>query len=698
MSSPKTFAFERSNFRKLIAQNPNYFGNQPGSQLKAAKAITFNTSYEELTCVGYNPELNELYATFQLKQDGGFSGDLCSPGSLEYIRFFVDYGSGWIDQGEVAVNVHDIPDDKDCFKDDEKPLSFTASLELKDAKRSFCGNEVLPRVRAILSWNNPIPSDPNHTPVWGNRKDCQIQLKPYFLTIKPELKEVFINEFLEIASANPQLTIAQAQAVVNAKSAGTTTHFADFAPKPLKLKELADLYKCDNEFTVAPLRFSLNSLQAMLQVPSYSEDSFEVIPELNLGELLEELENTSANTNFEELECLGLDYNRELLNATFRIKRSTGFSGGLCEKGSKEYVAFWADWDDNCEWSYLGTSVVYVHDLDEIKEGGVCYTAVLPYNFDKVRSNCHHPRVVRLRAVLSWNTPPSTTDPDELETFGNRIDTHIQLKPGEQRGEKTPSFTILGGIPVDKIDNTTGLTLPGAAFALNGIGVEAGSPFARRVVVQGPLFPGEKYRVQVRRKGEVNWSDVITPLNLVGFNPGTGTVVYTPNLPDASNYFDYQPNHLNLNNILAWWDTNGDDRWEVKVDILGVAGSFTRTIQLNHQVPEAAISIALSGTPGAGNCEDYKPGDKMTGNFVARSPYLRQYTLGTNVPGATMIPANGTINTATAPGDAWEMTLPAGTPKCGYYVAVNVVDKTIIDSSKVGFRRNPNAGFCVREA
>ena len=33
-----------------------------------------------------------------------------------------------------------------------------------------------------------------------------------------------------------------------------------------------------------------------------------------------------------------------------------------------------------------------------------------------------------VRAVLSWNTPPST-DPNVLNGFGNRLDAHIQLAP-----------------------------------------------------------------------------------------------------------------------------------------------------------------------------------------------------------------------------------------------------------------------------
>ena len=692
----KRFEFERSNFKKLIAKNPNYFGTQADSKLKPVQALSFNTHYEELACIGYNPALNELFATFELKQESGYGGDLCSNGSLEFVRFFVNYGSGWLDQGQVAVNVHNIDTKKDCFKDKEKPLCYTASLTLKDVKRAFCSTEVLPEVRAILSWNQTIPSNPLHKPVWGNVLDCQIQIKPYYIFIPPVLEKAFVNEFLEVASQNPQLTIADATAVVNANVENPKT-FDDFAPQPLALHQLAELYQSDYDFSVAPLRFSLTHLQAYLQSPSVTASIFDNIPGLNLSDIIEAFDNTKANTSYEELESLGLDYNRALLTATFKIKRPSGYSGDLCRKGSKEYVAFWADWDDDCKWSYLGTSAVNVHDLKKIDKDGICYTAVLPYDFDKFRRSCKKPKVVRLRAVLSWNTPPSTTDPDDLNTYGNRLDTHIQIKPDLGILPGGASFTILGGIPVNQIDDTSGLTTAGAAFALTGIAVAPDSPFAQRVVVQGPLHPGKKYRVQVRKSGDSNWTDVITPLRLVGFDPITGNVTIRMSYPDSAGYFDYFNNNENLNNILAWWDTSGDALWEVKLDIQGTPGVFIKRIQLNHTRPEADINITVSGTPGDGNCKDYFPGMTMKGKYVARSKYLSQYTLRTSVPGGVMMPGSGTSNTPVSPGADWSLTLPPETPRCGYFVGIRVNDKTIINSSKVGFWTDRTAGFCVRE-
>lgn len=95
---------ERGDFKLLVAENPNYFGNLANSPFKPVKKIIASTKYEELTCVGFNPDTNLLEATIAVKLPFGYNGNLCQFGSNEYVRFFVDYGGGWIDNGVVAVS------------------------------------------------------------------------------------------------------------------------------------------------------------------------------------------------------------------------------------------------------------------------------------------------------------------------------------------------------------------------------------------------------------------------------------------------------------------------------------------------------------------------------------------------------------------------------------------------------------------
>ena len=99
----------RVQFLELLATNPNYFGNLKGSTLKPVVTIANDTFYEQVTCLGFNPSTNVLEAVVQVKQASGYNGTLCQSGSYEYVRFFVDYGSGWEDAGVTAIGVHDIP-------------------------------------------------------------------------------------------------------------------------------------------------------------------------------------------------------------------------------------------------------------------------------------------------------------------------------------------------------------------------------------------------------------------------------------------------------------------------------------------------------------------------------------------------------------------------------------------------------------
>src|SRR5260370_23943271 len=77
---------ERQNFVSLILENPNYFGNLEGSAFQPVKPIKFNTSYEELVCVGLQPQLDRLEAVIDIKRPTGYGGASCTAGSYEFVR------------------------------------------------------------------------------------------------------------------------------------------------------------------------------------------------------------------------------------------------------------------------------------------------------------------------------------------------------------------------------------------------------------------------------------------------------------------------------------------------------------------------------------------------------------------------------------------------------------------------------------
>src|ERR671931_276722 len=85
---------ERTQFHLLLLENPNYFGTAPDIGLPPKLELSGNTTYEQITCLGYNQRLDLLEATVQIKLPTGYGGNLCSAGSTEFVRFYIDYGGG----------------------------------------------------------------------------------------------------------------------------------------------------------------------------------------------------------------------------------------------------------------------------------------------------------------------------------------------------------------------------------------------------------------------------------------------------------------------------------------------------------------------------------------------------------------------------------------------------------------------------
>jgi hypothetical protein len=689
---PKGHA-ERLQFPKLIAKNPNYFGTFPEVKLPPIFPLSNDTTFEELTCVGYNPDQGILEAVIQVKQATGYLGNECTPGSFEYIRFFVDTGTGFVDAGLAAVNVHDLPDANDCAQQAEKPLTYSASISYTPPNSEDCDEPVLPAVRAILSWQTiPSANDPNFNPAWGNHFDCHIQLAPGPFTIFD-----FIEDLIEDGFKLPPLA-EKYKAVAKLPIPGPD-------PAPLTLQEVAKLYSEGPAAKIVPShRFGFSEVHKVVNAPVVSGQAVQskiaefAALKIDWAKLVGVVEDTNANVTFEQLDCLGLEGGAgfERLVATLRIKQQFGYSGDLCTAGSFEYVAFWADWDDTCQYTYLGTVPVRVHDIQRQLPEDLCYTAVLPVDLSQHRAGCETPKIARIRAVLSWAVPPSTTDPNALDTWGNLIDAHVQIQPGEIPNPLNPKISILGGIPTSQIDGTTGFTTPFARFAGNNLLADdlgRACPFGGVVEVQGPEFPGYKYRIQVRDVSVGgSWQTVATPLMLTRWDGTT----YISN-PDVGGYFEYQQYVNNIENLLGNWGSFGDDLWEVKIEIADlfdnpVLGAVpdTHLIQLDNTAPLASVDITTAG----GDCGKFPVGTLLGGIFVARDVNFGFFSLGTLPFSGPISPSSGSVQTPVA-GSSWSLNT-TGMKSCGYVVEVDVADRSIVNSAWGAHNRaSGSTGFCL---
>jgi hypothetical protein len=144
-----------------------------------------NTTYEELTCLGLQPDQETLEAVVVIKRPYGYKTDPCGDGSTEYVRFFIERAGVWHDLGVSSFNAYNM-------LDSNHPLAYTVTIPLSEPEK-YCIYENLMKVRAILSWNQEPPAgNATWTPPWGNRLDATVQIDAWklpFITVHDLLAE-----------------------------------------------------------------------------------------------------------------------------------------------------------------------------------------------------------------------------------------------------------------------------------------------------------------------------------------------------------------------------------------------------------------------------------------------------------------------------------------------------------------------------
>ncbi|HWZ81931.1 MAG TPA: hypothetical protein VNW47_04875 [Terriglobales bacterium] len=471
---------ERKYFKNLILANPNYFGTIPKFGGKVVKAFSGDTTYEQLTCLGLNPGglfgSGLLEAVVNIKQHSGYGTDGCGSGTVEYVRFFVQNASGWHDLGLSSIQVYDLAG--------PLPLSYAVSVDFNEA-RKFCGTENILRVRAILSWQwEPTPGDPNFIPIWGNVVDANVQVAPWFLyevplseliaekvlTIDPGvLKKVDVNQPLP---ANPPDTLSYTELKSLYAKSKVPGHRFGFAEA--------------TKLTSGSISKALGPVAGLIQSKASSKESASLLNTVGLlageelGAILTGIAETSGDTNFEQLTCAGYNPQSRELEAVLQVRQNTGYSGNLCTAGSTEYVSFFAFFGGI--WNALGTTQVQVHDLNAATPAHPISYAVFRIS-NLTSMPCDQLQGVPLRAILSWQTPP--TGPDFIPVWGNVINTYVQPQIAAGDNEQMRLMRI-GRVTVSGIGNATGLANPtGVAGDCAG----DDSPFGGSPTVEGDFIP-----------------------------------------------------------------------------------------------------------------------------------------------------------------------------------------------------------------
>jgi hypothetical protein len=341
-----------------------------------------------------------------------------------------------------SVKVSDIPG--------KKPLCYAVHRDF-DSFKKFCKYENIVKVRAILQWNAAPPANaPWHIPVWGNVLNVQVQIHP--------LPYMLLADFIQTLEMIPFPIPDPIGPVV--KALDPSIKLMAMKPDPPNLMQKKALYK---DKGVPVHRFAFQEAQQLMKLSNPNElvsagkaalveQGLSVV---ELDDMLGKLFPKDGDTSYEELRCVGLYPEKDLLAAILTVKKSTGYSGPLCSGGgSTEYVAFWIDFIDGAGFQYIGTATVKVHDLKTIPDEDLQYAVFLKKDLSNYQVPCEAgPRIVRLRAILSWETPPPSDNPDYVPVWGNREECRVQLDSGELVGH-IPLIETVGDIGVNDIDQS----------------------------------------------------------------------------------------------------------------------------------------------------------------------------------------------------------------------------------------------------
>ncbi len=658
------------------------------------------TDYEEVTCLGLEPEQATLYAIVNIKREQGYGGNLCDgPGAREYVRFFADWNDDgdFSDPGEdlgvASIAVHDIPG--------PKPLSYVASLTLT-RRQVACFFARPVAVRAVLQYNVVPPAgNPNPPITWGNVLDEHVQPKPRPLIFLDLLRR------LETKIPPPLAELVDTDAVIAKplQQLGADRLLGEYGDAVPAHRWLAPQLSKVKQALVADAGVAANLPETLSTVLPES-----VLSKIDVGASLSKYLDLDGDTSYEELHCVGLHPDLSALVGVVTVKQPTGYGGGLCTAGSLEYVSFWADWDDNGSLDeFLGTAVVRVHD-EPIPPGGLTFAVFLPINPAPHRRPCGGAHTARIRAVLSWNTPP--TNPFAAPQWGNAVEARIQLPVGDPVTGQVPFLSVVGGMGVSQIDPLGYADGPAVTAGFTA----SNSPFGGQVVLAGhisnppdlsagaaPLTYGLHYRHESEPVGTAHDIDNTFPVVLSTYSGFTWTQTSSSQIADpATHQYTYRED-LTINGpggdqtfvegfVLGRWQTGGltDGRYEVwfTVDLGGglLAQSNHVWVQLDNTAPVADLTLTSSpflhqGTP-------------VQATVTATDDHLSGYSLGVLPAGYphSPVPSSGTLPVTAAP-----VTVDTGMPATpgGYVLHLSVTDRTILNSGGVGRTSTDDVGFCI---
>lgn len=724
VSNARQLQPEREHMHLMLLQNPNYFGTLSKKdplihEYKPVTLIQGNPAYEQITCVGYNPQMKSVSAIVRLNKSNGYSGGPCAHGSREYVRFYIDYkrDGNWKDLGLAGFTAHD-------FSETAKhPACYAVNLAFNPEVTRCCdGKPVLPVVRAILSWSAaPTANDPDYIPVWGNVLNVNVQMAPktgWICWLKHHLQDI------GLALKPEQLKLLEQKMPHLPES-------LDLRTEEISLSALSKLYK--KEVQEERTGFTTVAKAMKAGMPEYELTAQLQNAGLNISKIIDFALAPKFNTTYEEVKCVGLDRDAGRMYATILVKRPNGYAGSLCTRGSREYIGFYMDFGSG--WEFMGTSSVEVHDVTPMPGGGLSYHVELPVNLAPYQKRiCSETYFAKVRAILSWNLYPPDNQPDWIAPWGDREEAWVEIRYGLQGDNgKQPIITTIGNIPVKKINTISGvidasLDAPDAAvdkydeFSFNGTipvtGLIHGAPDSNDMSSQQV-----RYRIMLKKANapDSSFAPVMRNFDVLKnvISGGILTQTIVTQTPDAAGFYNYLPDfttpkivtvHGDLFGVLSVADPG---IYEFYLETAEGFLSERRRVKVDKHAPKN-IAIKVNGSE---DCGSLVKGTDITGTYTLADEENNcdsvLFEFITLKPGdSTTLKVDGSVRSlmshvavpATGKTGTWSVTTNH-IRKCGYNMRLYAYDKTLLCYAFVSyayaFRRQYDTetiGFCLNEA
>ncbi|WP_343675262.1 hypothetical protein [Chitinophaga sp.] len=360
---------------------------------------------------------------------------------------------------------------------------------------------------------------------------------------------------------------------------------------------------------------------------------------------------------------------------------------------------------------YLGTASVRVHDISNISDDGLYYNVDLPINLKGHIKSCVTPNIIRVRAVLSWSSLPSTTNPDALNTWGNRLDAVVQIRPS-QAAHVEAELTLVGSVDRDAIDPVSFLVNAATVSPNRNNNRPYGGWVGFNGIINRNGFNGViKYRIEYKKYGapDATYASVSTSetFAMINFNPDPN-LEYPETQNPADGWFTYSANPengiYNEYNYLAGWSTGGlaDGNYTIR---------FLHTDALNNIVVADLFSVVICNQPmtisptanttldfsksidlviTGGDCHCYDKTDAnhiINGSLRATHPYFANWNFNlqpsSHTNGAAPVPLSHYYHSVGDTGDAnlpWSLDVKL-MDTCGYALSIAAQTRVILNSN-----------------